>query len=303
MRIVDISQLVIMGSAYVSTPCLRELMSRGIPISWYSYGGWFSGHSIGTGHKNVEIRIAQYEKAFDNACALAVARQIVAAKIENSRTLIRRNWKMSGEPTQALSQLKSLKHHSLEATSSEQLLGIEGAAAAQYFASFNGMLTDRARLGAFRFEARNRRPPADPINALLSFGYALLVREWTVVLSAVGLDPYLGFYHKPRYGRPALSLDMMEPFRSIVSDSVVLGVINNGEIQAKDFVTTTDAATLTPAGRKAFVAAYERRMSQEVTHPMFGYKVSYRRLLEVQARLLTRYLAGELAEVPVFLTR
>jgi CRISPR-associated endonuclease Cas1 len=131
----------------------------------------------------------------------------------------------------------------------------------------------------------------------------MLAREWTVVLSAVGFDPYLGFYHQPRYGRPALSLDMMELFRPIVADSVVVNVINNGEIAANDFVITSDAAALTDKGRKTFVSAFERRMTQEVTHPVFGYKVSYRRLFEVQARLLGRFLTGEVDKVPVFLTR
>jgi CRISPR-associated endonuclease Cas1/CRISPR-associated protein Cas4 len=303
VRIADISQLVIMGSAYVSAPCLQELMRRDIPISWHSYGGWFYGHSIGTGHKNVELRIAQYRTALDGSRCLEIAREIVAAKIENSRTMERRNWKSDGELETVLLALKELKSQALTAVSLEQLLGIEGAAAARYFGSFPQLLSDHAEVGGFHFESRNRRPPSDPVNALLSFGYAMLAREWTVVLSAVGFDPYLGFYHQPRYGRPALSLDMMELFRPIVADSVVLNVINNGEIAPSDFIMTSDAAALTDKGRKAFVSAFERRMSQEVTHPVFGYKVSYRRLFEVQARLFGRFLIGEVDKVPVFLTR
>jgi CRISP-associated protein Cas1 len=303
VRIADVSQLVIMGSAYVSAPCLQELMKRNIPISWYSYGGWFCGHSIGTGHKNVELRIAQYRAAFDASRCLQIAREIVAAKIENGRTMERRNWKSDCEIDKVLVALKELKSEATTAVSLEQLLGVEGAAAARYFGSFSEMLSEQAQVGGFHFESRNRRPPSDPINALLSFAYAMLAREWTVVLSAVGFDPYLGFYHQPRYGRPALSLDMMELFRPIVADSVVVNVINNGEIAANDFVITSDAAALTDKGRKTFVSAFERRMTQEVTHPVFGYKVSYRRLFEVQARLLGRFLTGEVDKVPVFLTR
>jgi len=128
-------------------------------------------------------------------------------------------------------------------------------------------------------------------------------REWTVALSAVGLDPYRGFYHQPRFGRPALSLDMMEPFRPLIADSVVITVVNTGEIRPADFIRAAGSCALKDNARKAFIGAFERRMSQEITHPVFGYTVSYRRLLEVQARLLIRYLAGEIPRYPNFVTR
>ena len=155
----------------------------------------------------------------------------------------------------------------------------------------------------FQFDKRNRRPPADPVNALLSYGYALLAKSWTIVLSAVGLDPYRGFYHQPRYGRPALALDMMEPFRPLIADSSVIQAINNGEVRPSDFISAAGSVALTEDGRKRFIGTFERRMSQEVTHPLFGYKVSYRRLLELQARLLCRHLLGEIPEYPNFNTR
>jgi CRISPR-associated protein Cas1 len=150
---------------------------------------------------------------------------------------------------------------------------------------------------------RNRRPPKDPVNALLSFAYSMLTREWTITLSAVGLDPYRGYYHQPRFSRPALSLDMMEPFRPLIADSTVLTAINNGEVRPTDFVRSAGACVMSDAGRKRFIGAFERRMQQEVTHPIFKYRVSYRRLLEVQARLLIRHLAGEIPEYPNFVTR
>jgi CRISPR-associated endonuclease Cas1 len=150
---------------------------------------------------------------------------------------------------------------------------------------------------------RNRRPPKDPINALLSFAYSMLTREWTVALSAVGLDPYLGFYHQPRFGRPALSLDMMEPFRPLIADSTVLMAVNNGEVRPTDFLRAAGSCNLNDSGRKRFIAAFERRMAQEVAHPIFRYRLSYRRLLEVQARLLVRFLCREIPDYPNFLTR
>jgi CRISPR-associated protein Cas1 len=156
---------------------------------------------------------------------------------------------------------------------------------------------------SFDFMGRNRRPPKDPVNALLSFAYSMLTREWTIALSAVGLDPYRGFYHQPRFSRPALALDMMEPFRPLIADSTVLTVINNGEVRPTDFVRAAGSCVLSDAGRKRFIGAFERRMQHEVTHPIFKYRVSYRRLLEVQARLLIRHLSGEIPDYPNFVTR
>jgi CRISPR-associated endonuclease Cas1 len=155
----------------------------------------------------------------------------------------------------------------------------------------------------FDFTGRNRRPPADPVNALLSYAYALLVRSVAVTLTAVGFDVYRGFYHQPRYGRPALALDLMEAFRPLIADSAVLTAINNGELHPEDFRQAGGATALTDAGRRAFIACFERRMSQSVTHPIFGYAAQYRQLIEVQARLLARHLLGEIATYPSFVTR
>ncbi len=155
----------------------------------------------------------------------------------------------------------------------------------------------------FAFEHRNRRPPKDPVNALLSLAYAMLAREWTATLLSVGFDPFLGFYHQPRYGRPALALDLMEEFRPLIADSAVITAVNNEEIREKDFISTLGSVALTAEGRSRFIEVYERRMSQEIAHPVFGYSISYRRVLEVQARLLGRYLAGEIPDYPSFTTR
>ena len=141
------------------------------------------------------------------------------------------------------------------------------------------------------------------MNALLSLGYSVLSKDLTIACSVVGLDPFLGYYHQPRFGRPALALDLMEPFRPLVVDSVVLSLINQKMITESDFLAAGDNVALTPTGRKAFFQAYEQRMNQLVTHPLFGYRVSYRRLLEIQVRLLARVLLGEILHYPVFVTR
>lgn len=304
-RLAELSQLVLMGNVYVTTPCLHELMAREIPITWHSFGGWFIGHTVGTGHKNVELRTAQYRMSFDSSACLRIAKGLVAAKIANQRTQLRRNWKEGEAPEPLLEGFKFDLDQARRARSIEELLGIEGNAAARYFGHFRNVLRQPDERAPFQFDfnKRNRRPPTDPVNALLSFAYALLVRTWTVTITAVGLDAYRGFYHQPRYGRPALALDLMEPFRPLIADSSVIQAINNGEVRPTDFVSAAGSVALGADGRKRFIAAFERRMEHEITHPVFGYRVSYRRLLEVQARLLGRHLLGELDEYPNFVTR
>ena len=170
-----------------------------------------------------------------------------------------------------------------------QLLGVEGIAARCYFENFNGMLktaTDIDESNAlidakdfqqtfrFDFKKRNRRPPRDPVNALLSLGYSVLSKDLTIACAAAGLDPYLGFYHQPRFGRPALALDLMEPFRPLIVESTVLSVINQQMVTERDFVSAGNAVALTTSGRRSFFQAYEQRMNQVITHPLFGYRVS-----------------------------
>ena len=303
-RLAETSQLVLMGNVYVTTPTLHELMRRNIPVTWHSFGGWFMGHTVGAGHGNVELRTAQYKASFDDQVCLKLARGWVQAKIRNCRTLLRRNWRGDDDIQPALKDLSRLADRAGRVKELNVLLGVEGAAAARYFGHLTGML--RQPPGgpiAFEMNNRNRRPPTDPVNAMLSFGYSLLMRAFLVALSATGFDPYCGFFHQPRYGRPALALDMMEVFRPLIVDSVVITAINNGEVRPTDFTETPIGTNLTSTGRKRFIATFERRLSQEVTHPIFGYRLEYRRLLEVQARLLARFLLGETPDYPNFVTR
>jgi CRISPR-associated endonuclease Cas1/CRISPR-associated protein Cas4 len=304
-RLMDVSQLVLMGNVYVTTPTLHELLRREIPITWHSYGGWFLGHGHGSGQKNVELRTAQYRASFDEQVCLTLSKGFVRAKILNCRTLMRRNWKAEDSADTLVAAFRLDADQSSRADSLPELLGHEGNAAARYFGAFSNLITpgEQPHEFTFDFKQRNRRPPADPVNALLSYAYSLLARTWVVTLEAVGFDSYRGFYHQPRYGRPALALDMMEPFRPLIADSVVLTAINNGEVRPTDFIAVAGSVNLTEDGRKRFIGTYERRLSQEITHPLFGYRLSYRRLLEVQARLLGRFLLGEIIEFPQFTTR
>ena len=303
-RLAETSQLVLMGNVYVTTPTLHELMRRNIPVTWHSYGGWFLGHTIGTGHGNVELRTAQYRGSFDDLVCLKLARGLVQAKIRNCRVLLRRNWRLDDDITPTLKSMARLAEQAGRARDMNTLLGLEGAAAAHYFQHFTGMLKQSSGDSmSFEMLNRNRRPPTDPVNAMLSFGYTLLTRAFVVALSATGFDPYRGYYHQPRYGRPALALDMMEPFRPLIVDSTVLTAVNNGEIRPTDFVRSSLGTNLTDRGRKQFIATFERRLTQEITHPLFGYQVEFRRLMEIQSRLLGRFLLGEINQYPNFVTR
>lgn len=195
-RIRDVSQLVLMGNVYVTSPTLTELMRREIPVSWHSYGGWFIGHTQGIGHKNVELRTAQYAASFEGWKCLRIAKGLVETRILNSRTLLRRNWRGDEEPKELLAQLKQDARSVRKAESLSALLGIEGTAAARYFGAFDQIIKPEADRASFTFDftRRRRRPPPDPVNALLSYAYSVLSRSFSVALSAIGFDPYRGFY-------------------------------------------------------------------------------------------------------------
>ena len=303
-RIGNTSQVALFGAVQISTQALHTLCDRGITVSYLSSGGWLYGITRGMDHKHIDLRRKQFAAAADPARCLALARRFTAVKIRNARTLVRRNADAATLAT-LLERMKDLAESAESADSLETLLGLEGTAARGYFEAFGQLLRppDDAERLAFDFDGRNRRPPRDPVNALLSFGYAMLVKDVVIVAMSVGFDPYLGFYHQPRYGRPALALDLMEEFRPLLVDSVVLSLINTGAIKRGDFLRRAGAVALTPAGRTSFLRAYERRMDELVLHPIFRYRISYRRVLEVQVRLLARYLTGALPEYPPFATR
>ena len=297
-RLMDVSQVSLFGNVMISAQVLRELTTRGIPVCHLTYGGWFHGLTSGLAHKNVELRIRQFEIAADAQRSLHIARCFISGKIRNSRTLLRRH--LTEDETGILPSLAEFRQRAERAASAETLLGLEGMAAKTYFAGLFALLNGRHD---FDVNDRNRRPPKDPVNAVLSFVYSLLVKELTVVLQGVGFDPMLGFFHRPRYGRPSLALDVAEEYRPLIGDSVTLMAFNNGEVDRSSFLERAGAVTLTESGRKSIIAAFERRLEQEVTHPIFGYRVSYRRIMEVQARLLARTITGELPAYVPFCTR
>lgn len=328
-RLLHTHHISVFGNVQISTQAVREVIQDNIPICYYTYGGWFYGVSTGMGHKNVELRISQFDTAKNPGLSLMLAKRFIIGKVKNSRTLLNRNWhedkpqnitgRDTGDPNgkndviepkdnkAVLKQMNILLNRIDSAKSTGELLGLEGNAAAVYFKYFSKMLKPKGPQGyiIFDFSKRNRRPPKDPVNALLSFAYSLLAKDCFLAAMKVGFDPYLGFYHRPRYGRPALALDLMETFRPLIADSVVITAINTGIVTARDFNITTGGVTLLDRGRRDFIRAYERRMDTLISHPIFGYKVNYRRVLEIEARLLSRFLLGELSitQFPPFTTR
>lgn len=309
VRINEICQLNLLGNIQLSTQAIQALCEQEVPIGYFSQGGWFYGVTHGLGIKNIYLRREQFRLADVPGFCLRLSRALVAGKIRNQRTMLQRN---HVEPSRsALNFMKNMQQDAERATELDELLGLEGNAARVYFQNFAGMIKldepGTASHGVaefnFDFNHRNRRPPRDPINALLSLAYSVLAKDLMIVCHTVGFDPFLGFYHQPRFGRASLALDLMEPFRPLIADSAVLSAVNTRMVTPRDFVRAGNSVALTPDGRKAFFRAYEQRMDTLVTHPIFGYRVNYRRVLEIQARLLARVLTGELGTYPVFTTR
>lgn len=280
-------------------------MKAEVPVAWMSSGFWYMGTTGGQGPRSAGARMAQYRLHDDDARRLAFARTLVDAKLKNQRTLLRRNWRGGeAEREPVLERLRHLSAKLPQVRDMAELLGTEGEGAAIYFRAWPKLLNEKATsLPEFGFERRSRRPPADPVNACLSLCYALLTRAVSTALEVAGLDPWVGFYHTDRPGRPSLALDMMEPLRPILADSAVLTVLNQGELGPRDFVTIGPGCNLTPDGRRTLIRAFERRLDQEATHPAFGYQISMRRMLHVQARLLARYLRGEVPTYPHYVPR
>lgn len=300
-RLLDVAQLAVFGRVQISTQALGECFARGIPVLWLSSGGWLQGFALGQPSKYVELR--RQQTAVHAQGGAGLAQQMIAGKILNCRTLLRRNSR--GDVSSTLAALKRLAQQAREASNFASLLGIEGTAARMYFGSLPSTLAAVAEPFGTEFSqlGRNRRPPLDPLNALLSFCYSMLTKDLVAVTLGVGFDPYLGVYHRSRYGRPSLALDLAEEFRPLIADSVVITLLNKGEITASDFIRRAGAVSLTADGRRTVLKAYERRLDTEVRHPVFGYQISYRRVLDVQARLLAGVLVGELPEYIPMVTR
>jgi CRISPR-associated protein Cas1 len=284
-----VEQVVLMGNPQVTGDALVYALELGMPVHYLSGFGSYLGSALPGHSRNGQLRLAQYAVYGDGVRRLELVKAIVTAKIHNQAAVLYRHG-VKENP------LKLRKGMVKSQGTIDQVRGIEGLAAREYFACWGAMVGKD-----WVFGGRNRRPPTDPVNSLLSFAYGLLRGQVTAAVHMAGLDPYIGYLHEVHHGQPAMVLDLMEEFRALVADNVVLTVLNNKEIQPKDFTESLGAYRLSEGGRKSFLQAFERKMSDEFTHPVFGYLCTYRRAIELQARLLGRHLQEGVAYKPLTL--
>ena len=284
-----VEQVVLMGNPQVTGDALVYALELGMPVHYLSGFGKYLGSALPGYSRNGQLRLAQYQLYGDAVRRLGLVKAIVTAKIHNQYGVLYRHQVQNNPLKQRKSQVK-------QQSTLDQVRGIEGLPAREYFACWPTMLGPQ-----WTFNGRNRRPPTDPVNALLSFAYGLLQVQVTAAVHVTGLDPYIGYLHEVHHGQPAVVLDLMEEFRPLVADNVVLAVLNNREIQPQDFEESLGAYRLLEAARKRFLQAFERKMNDEFKHPVFDYRCTYRRAIELQARLLGRHLQEGVPYKPLVL--
>ncbi len=296
----NLESLSLLGSVQISTQAVHVLADRCIPVAYLSSAGRLVAIVDPLDSVSAEVRKAQVKK-FDNpVLCLELSKALVASKIINQRTLLMRNCSSIHKDTSA--ELAKTAERAANADSLEELRGHEGRAGALYFGNFAGMFKSPLA-GEFDANGRQRRPPPDPINACLSMAYTMLAHECVAALRLARLEPSIGAFHVSRPGRPALALDLMEPFRSLIADSVTLSAFNRGELCEGHFLRTSSGCAFTDAGRKAFFSAYARRMDMEITHSVFEYRLSYRRMLVLHARMIAAWLLEDVSTLAFLTTR
>jgi CRISPR-associated protein Cas1 len=313
--LIKIERVVVQGNSTLTSPAIAALMERRAEITFLNRYGRFQGHLAPAFSKNGQLRLAQSAAHVDPQRSHHFGQAFVSGKMANMRTmLLRANRKRNDENiAQAAAAIRRNMVDVQAIPADEQmpdrrrpqsdsaygrLQGLEGSATAHYFKCFKRLLKDPEL-----FNGRTRRPPRDPANALLSYGYTILLSQINSAICTVGLDPYVGYLHSSQYGKPALALDLMEEFRPLVVDSVVLSVFNNRMIQGKDFSEEFGAYRLRDAGRRVFLTRLEARLDETISHPTFAYKAAYRRCLELQARLVAKTLLEEIPAYPPFMVR
>jgi CRISPR-associated protein Cas1 len=300
LPLAGVESLSLLGSVQISTQAIQTLSDRGIPIAFLSAAGRLTAMIDPLDSVSSQVRRAQV-RHFDNPVAcLELSRALIVAKIQNQRTLLMRNHEKL--PPRVADELLAELEWAQKARSIDSLRGHEGQAAAIYFANAAGMLSGDVA-AEFDANGRQRRPPPDPVNCALSFAYSMLTHECTAALRTARLEPCIGAFHVSRPGRPALALDLLEPFRPLLADSIVITAFNRGELKPGHFLRTAAGCAFTDHGRKAFFGVYGRRLADEVTHPVFGYKLSYRRMLILHARLIASWLLGEVPTLAFLTTR
>jgi CRISPR-associated protein Cas1 len=282
--LVHVSEVILLGNIGLTTPAIKLLLRENIDVVFLTQEGEYCGRLTGPGTPHVLLRRRQYRCLEEGRFVLAMAQGFVRGKLSNMRTLLMKHNRERGDATiqAAIEALGAALGRVPRTTALSSLSGVEGAATAAYFGGWKRLLK-----GEWKFEKRQRRPPPDAINVLLSFGYTLLAHTAQSAVEAAGLDPYAGFLHGVEYNRPSLALDLMEEFRPVV-DGVVLWCCNSGEITPEDFAPgeAERPVVISPEAKRKFIQAYERRMEQSIFHPQQNVRLSLRRCLHAQARLI-----------------
>lgn len=300
LPLAGMESLTIYGNVQVSTQALSRMAAQDVHVTYATNAGKLLYHLDSGSKTGVHIRKSQFEKLSDQQARLELARSLIAAKISNQRTILLRN---AREERDAGIRLKDLREKAESAPSMETLRGIEGAAARTYFQGLAKALKNDEIASAFAKNGRKRRPAPDPFNACLSFCYALLANECTTALTAAHLDPGLGALHEYRPGRPALACDVMEVFRPLIADSVALSLVNKRLVKPSDFKSTAEGTMLGEHGRTALFSCMEKRMRETVTHPVFDYKIDYRRMIHLHAKLIAGWMRGDYDSLHFLMTR
>jgi CRISP-associated protein Cas1 len=296
--LIKVDGVVVLGRATVSPAVVIELLERKIALSFLTHTGRYLGRLEPELTKNIFVRSAQWKAIAPSEPALHLVRGFVRGKLKNYRNVLLRGQRECSERQlqNAITQLEQVITPINTTANIDSLRGLEGSGSAAYFGSFNSLI----RAEEFQFTARIRRPPTDPVNALLSLGYALLRHDVQSAVNLVGFDPYLGYLHTQRYGRPSLALDLMEEFRPLVVDAVVLSSLNRRVVSVQDFVTEplSGAVSLTSEGLRTFLRVYEQKKQSKFKHPVLQTQCTYQEAFEIQARLLAKYLMGETDKYP-----
>lgn len=298
----NIESIITFGYIGASPGLMKLCSDNGVSLTFLSPQGRFIGHLNGATRGNVLLRKKQYEIFDNDEICLNLGKIIISAKIQNSRSILRRHIRDYGDNDALIfcsKRLEHMKHKALSTTCLEDLRGIEGKAANIYFSVFNELIL--AQKDVFNFTERNRRPPRDEINAMLSFVYTLITNEMVSALETVGLDPYLGFMHAIRPGRPSLALDLIEEFRGYLGDRLVLSLINRRQIKRNDFIKQGDTVIMTDDCKKTIISAWQKRKKDITEHPYLKEKIPVGLLPYSQAMLLARYIRQDLNNYPVFL--
>jgi CRISPR-associated protein Cas1 len=295
---IKVDGIVVLGRATFSPAVISELLERHIPLSFLTKNGKYLGHLEPELTKNIFVRKAQWAASGESTKSIHIVQQIVRGKLKNYRTgLMRRRRDYSDfSLDKDIEKIEQIMESINNTYNINSLRGLEGAGSAAYFGAFNKLIKG----SEFQFNSRIRRPPTDPINSLLSLGYALLRHDIQSAVNIVGFDPYLGYLHFNHYGRPSLALDMMEEFRPLVVDAVVLSAINQKRLTVNDFVTEpiSNAVSLTKDALKIFLRLYEEKKQSKFKHPVLLKQCTYQEAFEIQSRLLSKYLMEQIDKYP-----